>query len=88
MPGLKIILEGDGSLPELRDRLVGGSLTHVVALAGGMASGKPSVAVVVQTAEGQAILGETSLALFLTAADALRARHGDPRKDNEPKAKA
>jgi len=27
------------------------------------------------------VLAETSLALFLTAADALRARHGDPRQE-------
>lgn len=83
MPALDIILEGDGSLKDLQGRLEDGRLTKVILLPTGMASGKPSVSVVVETADGRAVLGQTSLALFLSAADAFKARHGDPRLDGE-----
>lgn len=83
--GLSIILEGDGALREHAGRIENAKLTKVIALAGGMASGKPSVALVVETPDGRAFLGETSLALFLSAADAFKARHGDPRLDDETK---
>jgi hypothetical protein len=42
-------------------------------------SGKPSVALGFELPDGRWVLAETSLALFLTAAEALRARYGDPR---------
>ena len=45
----------------------------------GMASGKPSLALVFVIPGGEVVLAETSLALFLTAADAFKARFGDPR---------
>jgi hypothetical protein len=49
-------------------------------LAGGMGSGKPSVAIAAFLPnDGGCVVAETSLALFLTAADALKARYGDPR---------
>jgi hypothetical protein len=45
-----------------------------------MESGKPSVCIgVFLPNNGGCVLAETSLALFLTAADALKARFGDPR---------
>jgi len=88
MPGLKIILEGEGSLQGLREHIVEGVVTHVIALGDGMASGKPSVGIVIQMPDGRAVFGQTSMVLFLSAADAFRARHGDPRKDEEAKAKA
>lgn len=49
-------------------------------LAGGMVGGKPSVGIHFMLPNGEGVLFETSLALFLTAADALRARFGDPRE--------
>lgn len=48
-------------------------------LDGGMSSGKPSVAFCFGLPSGEVVLAETSMALFLTAADALKARYGDPR---------
>lgn len=48
-------------------------------LAGGMASGKPSVGIHFTLPNGEGVVFETSLALFLAAADALKARFGDPR---------
>lgn len=53
--------------------------TAVAALAGGMASGKPSVGLLLPLPDGRYALAQTSLALFLAAADVLKAAHGDPR---------
>ena len=80
MPGLKIILDSEGCWEDLREYPP--SLTQdleVAGIPGGMASGKPSVMLRLNLPNGTTVLGETSLALFLTAADALRARFGDPR---------
>lgn len=83
--GLNIILDGDGCWPDLRARAQMGNeapLTQeleVAELAGGMHSGKPSVMIRFNLPNGDVALGETSLALFLSAADAFKARFGDPR---------
>ncbi len=50
---------------------------RVGGLPGGMASGKTSVAFDIPLPDGRHVLAETSLELFLAAADALRARYGD-----------
>jgi hypothetical protein len=79
---LNIILDGDGKFPHLAkaaSRPVK-ELT-VTSLDAGMKSGDPSVAFVVELVDGSYVFAETSLKLLLTAADALRARHGDPRQD-------
>lgn len=52
---------------------------EVGGLPGGMASGKPSVAFCIPLPDGRVVIAETSLALLLTAGDALKARYGDPR---------
>lgn len=84
MIGLRIVLDGDGAWPDLaekqrRGELLVASQLAVSALAGGTASGAPSVAIRVDLDDGRVVFVETTLKLFLTAADALRARHGDPR---------
>lgn len=56
-----------------------GAKIEVGALDRGMESGKPSAAFCFGLPDGRVVLCETSLALFLTAADALKARYGDPR---------
>lgn len=61
------------SLTECRDMAVGG-------LSAGTDSGRPSVIIRMTTPNGNVMVGETTLALFLTAADGLKARHGDPRQ--------
>ena len=48
-------------------------------LEGGMASGNPSVALLIETEPAAVIMAETSLKLFLWAADVLKAKYGDPR---------
>jgi hypothetical protein len=48
-----------------------------------MKTGNPSVAFLVQIDDGQALLGETSLRLFLTAAKMFRAKYCDPTAEPE-----
>lgn len=78
MPELHIILDGDGAL---RDRDV--NRMHIadnakpitaILLKGGMASGEHSVSLVIELVDGTSVFAETSLALFLSAADAFRGR--------------
>lgn len=50
----------------------------------GTTSGKPSVMFCAELEDGQVLVAETTLSLFLTAADGLRAVYGDPRIDTTP----
>jgi hypothetical protein len=76
---------GEPTWPDLAEKAAEGMLHHVtraISVAGldhGMSSGKPSVAIRIDLNDGTSVLAETSLALFLTAADGLRAKFGDPR---------
>lgn len=82
MEHLTIVPNADGMLAEydpakvveLGDAKVGG-------LAGGMQSGKPSVVLAFDLGDGAVAVAQTSLALFLAAADGLKAAYGDPRKE-------
>lgn len=82
MPAMNIVLR-EPAWPELQDPKA--KVVHttqpisVTGLEGGMQSGKPSVAFRIDLPDGTAVIAETSLALFLTAADALKAKFGDPR---------
>jgi len=85
MVRLTIIPDGDGAWPDLKDRrFEHGEWVAVAALKGGMSGGSPSVAVRIELKDGTIVFAETSLKLFLTAADVLKARHGDPRKEESP----
>ncbi len=82
---LSIIPHGDGALDGIRALIKDGRTTHILALEGGMQGGRPSVAIVVMSPDGQyCLLGQLSLRLFLEAADQLKAVHGDPRDDRGP----
>jgi hypothetical protein len=80
MPALTIILDGDKSLKDWYDaghtfiRQDPGPAVRVSLLKGGMASGKHSVGISALLADGRVAVIETSLELFLGAADAFRAR--------------
>ena len=50
------------------------------AMAKGTLNGKPIVMIGLKVDENRFLIAETTLALFLTAADALKAKHGDPRE--------
>lgn len=79
MPAMRIVLDGDGQFPELQGKKIHrADIDSMTCLQGGMASGKPSVAVLVQLDDGSVVFAETSLALLVSAARAFVARHGDP----------
>ena len=52
---------------------------QVSGLAAGMSSGAPSVVLRLDIGDYRVVIAETSLKLFLAAADALKAKFGDPR---------
>lgn len=84
MTQLKITPNGEGARPDLKDHLKAGLLLsapdmELVGLADGTASGAPVVMAFLTLPDGRTVMAETTLALFLTAADALKARYGDPR---------
>lgn len=80
MVAIDLNLEGDGIWPDLRGKhvihLTDGSTIGIAALPGGMRSGRPSVAIRIDLDGQRVVFVETSLRLFLAAADALRARYG------------
>lgn len=82
MPWIDIILNGDGMVRDVPAEKLAYTTEpiRVGVLEGGMSSGKPSVAIAVFLPnDGGCVVAETSLALFLSAADAFKARFGDPR---------
>lgn len=86
MPRIDIRLNGDGAFADTdpKTRAYTTEPIRITALEGGMASGKPSVAIgVFLPNNGGVVIADTSLALFLSAADALKARFGDPREKKE-----
>lgn len=81
MPVLRIITDGEGAFPDLPSKPHAEAVDLIVAgLARGMESGRPSVMFRLDMPDGSVAIAQTSLVLFLTAADALRARYGDPRR--------
>jgi hypothetical protein len=81
MPALTLKLDGDNAWPDLASRTVHRvtGTFEIAGLAGGMVSGKPSIAIRLDLDDGSSVVAETSLALFLMAADAFKAKYGDPR---------
>lgn len=82
MPSIDLILHGDGAFADVPPEKLAHTTEplRISALEGGMESGKPSVVIGSFLPNGGGcVIAETSLALFLTAADALKARFGDPR---------
>jgi hypothetical protein len=78
---LDLRIEGEGMLDDVPlDQIINVEDTvRIGGLANGMSSGKPSVGIGAMLPDGRAVLIQTSLSLFLMAADALKARYGDPR---------
>ena len=76
---LEIKLDGDGAMndvyPDKLHAFMGGGVRlRVILLKGGMASGKHSVAIAIESPTGEWYMAETSYALFEGAARALGAR--------------
>lgn len=81
MVGLRIITQGDGAWPDLAGKtVVKSDDIEMAALARGMTSGRPSVTIRVNLPDGTVVIAQTSLQLLMTAVDAFRAAHGDPRQ--------
>jgi hypothetical protein len=80
MLALNIILGGDSAWPDLldqRENIINVTTPiGITALAGGMTSGKASVALRIDLPDGRVVIAETSLALFLTAAKVFEAKYG------------
>lgn len=82
MAALDIFVRGDGMAADIpRDKLAHTTEPlRIGALDAGTDGGKPSVAILaILPNGGGAVLAETTLALFLAAADAFKAAYGDPR---------
>jgi len=81
MESLRIVPDAeDGLFSDVRrEDVQGGGVLAIGGLAEGTIEGKPTVMIRMTLADGTVAVGETTLALLLTAADALKARHGDPR---------
>jgi len=72
---LDVDLEGDGSFREFSENIEDGQLIKVAALPGGMKSGLPSVALLTKTiidGKEKYVIGQTSMKMFLMAADIFR----------------
>lgn len=69
--------EGDGVWRDVDiDKIVQAKALRMAGLGGGMVSGKATVGMLLEMPDGSYAFAETSLRLFLMAADALRARYG------------
>lgn len=87
MAVLNVNARGDGAWPDLQAKMQAGQVIwlrdetpiSLTALAAGTEGGKPSVALRLDLPDGRTVVVETTLALWLTAADILRTAHGDPR---------
>jgi hypothetical protein len=80
MLAMKITLDGDRAWPELRMRRVihvgnDAPPIGVVLFDGGLASGRPSVALRIDLPDGSTVIAETTASLFCKAARAIEARH-------------
>lgn len=92
MSHINIHLKGEGAFADLGKELEKALLVpanspiHVALLDGGMASGRPSVAIRLDLPDGKSVVAQTSARLFVTAARAIMARHPDLFKDETPHA--
>lgn len=86
MIGLTLHLDDDGSFPDLvenrdTDQIIhlgnDAPPMHLTVLPGGMASGKPSVMLLINLPDGRVVLAETSLALLQMAVRAFTAKYGE-----------
>lgn len=78
MESLTINLNGDGILEGTKpEDIVHIKHFTVSSLEGGMQSGLPSVAIIADLPDGKKLFMETSMRLFCSSADALKAKYGD-----------
>lgn len=81
---IKVILEGDSCWADLAEKTKDGKVTwlrdgdvlSIAALSKGMTSGKPSIAIRINLPGGKVAIAETSMRLFLGAAEAFKIKYG------------
>lgn len=77
MTSLQIHLDGDGAWPDMvPEKTIKGNLIGVAALKAGMQTGRASVSFRVELPDGQLVFCETSMRLFLNAANVFRVKYG------------
>ena len=86
---IKVILEGDGCWEDLADKIKSDKVIwlregtiSIAALSKGMKSGKPSVSIRIDLPDGRTLVAETSMRLFLKAAEVFKQKY---RKELEEK---
>lgn len=87
MPILSVFLDGDGGLTDWvdRDKIHLGNNAppiRILALSGGMTSGRPSIAIGIELPDGRVVVAETGMRLFLAAAKAFEARYQEELGDD------
>ena len=82
MPVMTIFLNAEEMMMDVAAEVVdcSGLDQRIGVLTAGMASGKPSVSMFFKLRDGRYAFFETSLVMFLTVADAFKAKYGDPRE--------
>lgn len=85
MPTFNLNLSGDRSWPDLEDKKMEDKLIHlpdgawnIAVIPGGMASGRPSIALRLDLPDGKVVVTETSLQAWVAATAAMRARYPEP----------
>lgn len=78
---MRLFPRGDGMADDIpQDKIIEASEdVRVGALAAGTESGRPSIGIFARMPDGRYVFIQTTLRLFLTAADTFKAVHGDPR---------
>lgn len=80
---LQIELNGDNVWSDLKDKedkIIHVTTMRISSLPNGTVFGNPSVAFRIDLPGGNVVIAETTLALLLTATDALKTKYGDPRQ--------
>lgn len=72
---VQIILDADGAFSHYRDVVERGDLEAITTLEAGTAEGRPSVGFIIKTQDGRVIFTDTTMHIFLAAADMMRARY-------------
>lgn len=79
---IKVNLEGDGCWKDLKSKIntedvvwMRDGVIQIAALSKGMRSGKPSLSIRFDLPDGKIVISETSMQLFLNAAELLRQRY-------------
>lgn len=84
-PVIELDLDGDGAWPDLKPGSYtdAGFTIQVVRLRGGMSSGKDSLAIRLESPDGDTMVAQTSVQAWLVVADALRAAEEGERERGE-----